>query len=119
MIRKNYSDPIAASTKNMHIVIMVICSIMFVVYVIVLDVVAIYNRNFEVSANIFYRPNQHNSEAYSNAFVIGYTIPLLILIYDLASVVYAVIVLIFLLCGHYITCKCECLSKNLPSKMPV
>ncbi len=94
-------DSIKASTRNMYIVILVICSVTFVVYVIVLDIVAIINRNTKVSAEIFFKPNQ-NELKYGNvslAFKLEYSIPSLMLVYDLLIFAVMVVGMICKRCG--------------------
>ena len=97
-------DSIKVSTRNMYIVILVICSVSFVVYVIVLDIVAIINRNTEVFAEIFFKPNQNESK-YGNvslAFTLEYSIPSLMLAYD--SLIFAATVL-GMICKRCDVCK--------------
>ena len=80
---------------------LVICSVTFVVYVIALDIVAIINRNTEVSSDIFFKPNQNESK-YGNiilAFELEYSIPSLMLAYDFVIFLTMVVGLICKRCG--------------------
>ncbi len=94
-------DSIAVSTRNMYIVILVICSVSFVVYVIVLDIVAITYRNTKVFAEIFFKPTQNESQ-YSNvlvAFKLEYSIPFLMFVYDFLIFAVMVVGMICKRCG--------------------
>ncbi len=94
-------DSIAVSTRNMYIVILVICSVSFVVYVIVLDIVAITYRNTKVSSEIFFKPTQNESQ-YSNvlvAFKLEYSIPFLMFVYDFLIFAAMVVGMICKRCG--------------------
>ena len=94
-------DSIKVSTRNMYIVILVICSVTFVVYVIVLDIVAIIDRNTKVSSEIFFKLNQNESKYgdVSLAFELEYSIPLLMLAYDLLIFAAMVVGMICKRCG--------------------
>ncbi len=94
-------DSIKVSTRNMYIVILVICSVSFVVYVIALDIVAIINRNTKMFPEIFFKPNQNESK-YGNvslAFKLEYSIPSLMLVYDLLIFGVMVVGMICKRCG--------------------
>ena len=77
------------STRNMYILIVIVCSVTFVVYVLVLDVVAVVNRHTKVTEALFFNPVAHKSneidygalEIY-NLFVLEYAIPILMFVYD-------------------------------------
>ena len=94
-------DSIAVSTRNMYILILVICSVSFVVYVIVLDIVAIIFRNTRVSSEIFFKPTQNKSKYDSVlvAFELEYSIPFLMFVYDFLIFAAMVVGLLCKRCG--------------------
>ena len=80
-------EKVNVSTRNMHIVILVVCSVTFVVYVLGLDIAAVRNRHVQVTEPIFLNPLApgFNSTIYGSVeilFTLEYAIPILMLVYD-------------------------------------
>ena len=84
------------STYNLWIITIVLSSFTFVIYVIVLDLIAVSNRNLHVNASIFYTPDKNNS-GFGNVtdlFRMEYSIPIIMLCEDLI-----ILLLISMICG--------------------
>ncbi len=97
---------ITASKKNMYIYMMVIGSLTFVTYVIILDCIGINKRSYFVNADIFYRPNKDSKfGSFSEIFQLEYWIPNVMLIYDLLIWIGAVLTILSFLC-------CNCCKKR-------
>ena len=95
---------VKVSAQNMHILILVVCSVTFVVYVLGLDIAAVHNRHVEVTEPIYYNPYApgFNSTLYDNVealFQLEYSIPIIMLLYDLLIFCVMVIGLIHIRCG--------------------
>ena len=95
---------IAVSSRNMHILILGICSVTFVVYVLVLDMIAVSYRHLRVVEKIFYIPFSptRNESDYGEAlelFRLEYAIPILMLCYDIVIFIGMIVFLVYRRCG--------------------
>ena len=74
----------SVSTRNMYILISIVGSLSFVVYVVVLDCFALGYRLTQVKGEIFFNPNSRTEYDESRMkFEIEFSIPIIMLIYDL------------------------------------
>ena len=89
------------SNTNMAIVITVICAYTFVIYVCVLDCIAVGYRQERVKELIFFRTNTLSDSSLEDVFILEYAIPILMLLYDAFSLIIFSIVGICCRCGVF------------------
>ena len=95
---------VKVSTRNMYILILIVCSVTFVVYVLALDIAAVANRHTKVIEKIFFNPvppgfMDANYGNVSELFQIEYSIPLIMLFYDFVILFSMVVGLLCIRCG--------------------
>ena len=93
---------ISVSTRNMHILMLIICSVAFVVYVLVLDSIALSYRHEKVTEKIFFIPEKRKDVNYGEAmefFNLQYGVPILMLCYDLVIFAGITAFLVYRRCG--------------------
>ncbi len=100
----NGLESMSVSTRNMYILISVVGSLSFVVYVFVLDCFALYYR-LNVKKEIFFIPGskKYNEES-KFKFEIEFSIPIIMFVYDLIIMLLIIFIPLVKLC-------CGCLNK--------
>ena len=84
------------STRNMYILITVVGSLTFIVYVLVLDCLALDFRNERVISDIFFKKGSSNDYF----FQVDYAIPHIMFAYDAIILFVVLFVLSFAACGY-------------------
>ena len=92
------------STVNMSIYLMIVCSYMIVIYIVILDCIAVFKRTFLTEEEIFFYPTADLSQLQNKKTItkleLEYGIPFLMLVEDLLVLVMMVILSLVKLLFH-------------------